>query len=120
MKSTTTDFVLAQGTHQVVSSSDAISNSRSKYRQIGISKSQFSPFFKSVIDQSNDFFIILSLVRIRTTTTRVCEGEVGEGGEYDKIDKRVQNEAIISLVHGNTNNFKEVYPHGYVSKSTND
>jgi hypothetical protein len=33
---------------------------------------------------------------------------------------RVQNEAIISFVHGNTNDFKEVHPHGYVSKSTNN
>jgi hypothetical protein len=35
-------------------------------------------------------------------------------GEYNKIYKRVQNEAIILLVHGNTNDFREVHPHGYV------
>jgi hypothetical protein len=38
----------------------------------------------------------------------------GNPGVYVKIDKRVQNEAIISLVHGNTNDFREVHPHGYV------
>jgi hypothetical protein len=43
----------------------------------------------------------------------LLEGE----GEYDNIDKRDQNGAIISLVHGNTNDFKEVHPHGYVSRA---
>ncbi len=32
-------------------------------------------------------------------------------GEYDKVYKRVENEAIISLVHGNTNDFREKYIH---------
>jgi hypothetical protein len=32
-------------------------------------------------------------------------------GDYDKIDKRVQNEAIISLAHGNINDLKEIHPH---------
>jgi hypothetical protein len=35
-------------------------------------------------------------------------------GEYDKIIERVQSEVINSPVHRNTNNFKEVHPHGYV------
>ncbi len=34
--------------------------------------------------------------------------------EYDKIIKKVLNEAIISPVHGNTNDFKEMHLHRYV------
>ncbi len=41
-------------------------------------------------------------------------------GKYDNLIKRVQNEAIISPVHGNTNDFKKRHPHGYVSMSTNN
>jgi hypothetical protein len=30
-------------------------------------------------------------------------------GEYDKLNKRDQNEVIISSVHENTNDFKGMY-----------
>ncbi len=44
-----------------------------------------------------------------------CESE----DEYDKIDERVQNEAITSRVCRNTNDFKGLHPREYVSKNTN-
>jgi hypothetical protein len=33
-------------------------------------------------------------------------------GEYDKLNKRGQNEVIISPVHENTNDFKDMYSYG--------
>jgi len=36
------------------------------------------------------------------------------------LNERVENEAIISLFHGNTNEFEDMYPLEYVSTSTND
>ncbi len=45
---------------------------------------------------------------------------VGCESEYNDINKRIKEKAVISLVHGNTYGLKQMHPREYISIRTKD